>query len=69
VGTAVRRLLTDVPLLMVLTLGISELAGCAGEDDVQMLICEDNHLLNCSINIYYSCTVCTDELEELKVVG
>jgi hypothetical protein len=32
-GTSARRLSTDVQQLMVLTLGVSELSGCAGEDD------------------------------------
>jgi hypothetical protein len=36
-----------------------------------VVVCRDNHLLNCYINIYYSCTEYTDELlfEELKVAG
>jgi hypothetical protein len=32
-GNSARKLSTGVPLLMVLTLGICELAGCAGADN------------------------------------
>jgi hypothetical protein len=32
-GNSVRRLSTGVPILMILMLGVSELSGCAGEDN------------------------------------